>query len=374
MSFDDVGLRQGAQSDPIGFTESLPEYVILDEVQLVPELFSALKLVIDRKRTPGRFVLTGSTNILLLPTLSDSLAGRMQIIPLHPLSQAELAVSPSASPEDHPPGFLDALFGQGFKASQNERLRLQLIQRIVAGGYPEALKIASEARRAGWYRDYLETIVQRDIRGLTRIRELDDLPRLLALAATQTAQPFNVSKIATSFQLSQPTIRNYLALLERMFLIKRLPAWHNKQLGRLTRMPKLHVCDTGLACALLNVGSAALSQERPVLGPVLETFVFQELQRQASWHEVFLNFSHFRDRDGMEVDLVIEQGAVGAVAGIEVKASATVTRSDFRGLRKLAHTTGKRFAKGVVLYDGEHCIPFGDRFYAVPICRLWEST
>ena len=373
MSFDDLGVRQRAQSDPIGFVDDLPERVILEEVQLVPELFFALKRVIDRKRIPGQFVLTGSTNVLLLPNLSDSLAGRMRIIPLHPLSQRELATASPTPHADHSQGFLHALFNREFTTFQCERLKSQLVERITAGGYPEALVLTSEAKRTDWYRDYLETLVQRDIRNLSRIRELDELPKLLALTAAQTGMSFNLSKIATFFHLSQPTVHSYLTLLERMFLIKRLSAWRNNQLNRLIRKPKLHICDTGLACALLNIDSATLSTDRAILSKILETFVFQELQRQASWHDVFLNFFHFRDRDGVEVDIVIERSTVGAIAGVKIKYSATVTRSDFRGLRKLAKAVGERFAAGVVLYDGEYSMPFGDRLYAVPIRQLWEA-
>ena len=374
LSFDDREVCDSALSDPKGFVDALPERVILDEIQHVPSLFSALKMAIDRNRVPGRFVLTGSTNVLLLPTLSDSLAGRMQIIPLHPLSQCELEAP--AKPdinERHSFGFLDFLFDRGFSIHQSERLGKQLPERVAAGGYPEALVLPSGMRRANWYRNYLDTLVQRDIRDLTRIHMLDELPRLLTLAAAQTANLFNVSKIAASFHLTQPTVRSYLALLERMFLLQRLPPWHSNRLSNLTKMPKLHLGDTGLACALLNLDGEALAADRHSLGPLLETFVFQELQRQASWHDSHVTFSHYRDRDGAEVDIVVERGAVGPVAGIEVKASATVTERDFQGLRKLADAAGRRFAAGVVLYDGENCVPFGEGFHAVPLRRLWDT-
>jgi len=363
FSFDDAVTLAAATSDPVGFVGDLPERAILDEVQRAPALFTALKRAVDRDRTPGRFLLTGSANVLLLPTLADSLAGRMEILRLHPLSQGELAGAG--------PLFLDALFGGGFKARSYDRLGKELVRRIVAGGYPAALARASTRRRATWYRDYVETLVQRDVRDLARIASLDVLPRLLTLAAGQTARLINVSDLAGPFRLSRPTIRDYVTLLERIFLLEELPPWHNNRLSRLIKTPKLHLTDTGVACALLGLDEAALSEDRGTLGQLLETFVVQELRRQASWRDDDVRFHHLRDKDGVEVDLVIEQGG-RALAAVEVKASATVTTADFRGIRKLQAAAGERFSCGVVLYDGEASVGFGERLYAVPIRALWE--
>jgi hypothetical protein len=365
FSFDDSVVLAAAQADPVGFVADLTERTILDEVQRVPELFSALKVAVDRRRTPGRFILTGSANVLLVPKLADSLAGRMEILRLHPLAQCELA--------GRMPRFLDALFGGEFKVRRSERLGPELAERIVAGGYPAALQRSQPHRRAAWYRHYIETLVQRDVRDLARISALDALPRLLALAAGQTARLINASELASPFQLSRPTIRDYVTLLERVFLLDLLPPWHTNRLSRLIKTPKLHVGDTGVACSLLGLEASALREDRSILGQLLETFVFQELRRQASWHGTTVAFHHFRDKDGAEVDMVLERGA-REVAGIEVKAAATVTAADFRGLRKLAAAAEERFVAGVVLYDGEATAGFGDALYAVPIRRLWETT
>ncbi len=365
ISFDDDVLRASAQADPVGFVADLPDKAVLDEVQRVPQLFTALKAAVDRGRRPGRFILTGSANVLLVPRLADSLAGRMEILRLHPLAQAELA--------GRQPAFLDALFGAGFKAGTQVRLGKELSGRIAAGGYPAALARPSSRRRAAWYRDYIETLVQRDVRDMARISALNALPRLLTLAAGQTARLLNVADLASPFQLSRPTIRDYVTLLARVFLLEELPPWHSNRLSRLIKTPKLHLGDTGLACALLGVDAAALAEDRPLLGQMLETFVFQELRRQASWQEVPIAFYHFRDKDGVEVDIVLEGGGQ-RVAGIEVKASATVSSGDFRGLSKLKKSAGKRFAAGVVLYDGEAIAPFGDGMFAVPIRALWETV
>jgi hypothetical protein len=364
VSFDDDVARGSAQADPAGFVADLPERAILDEVQRVPALFASLKSAVDRRRVPGRFMLTGSSNVLLVPRLADSLAGRMEILRLHPLAQSELARRPSR--------FLDTLFDGRFRTRASERLAGQLAERIAAGGYPAALARQPGRRRTAWYRDYLDALVQRDVREMARIASLDALPRLLALGAAQTARLLNVVELASPFQLSRPTIRDYLTLLERVFLLELLPPWHSNRLSRLVKTPKLHVGDTGLACALLGADAAALLADRPLLGQLLETFVFLELRRQAGWHEQPHSFFHYRDRDGGEVDIVIERGA-RQVAGVEVKAAATVTTADFRGLRKLKDVAGKRFAGGVVLYDGETSASFGEQLHAVPLRALWET-
>ena len=364
FSFDDHVVAAAARNDPAGFVADLPAKTILDEVQHVPELFSSLKTAVDRDRTPGRFILTGSANALLVPRLADSLAGRMEILRLHPLAQCELA--------GKRPDFLDRLFDLGFPIRSHNRLGDELVGRIVDGGYPAALARSTHRRQAAWYRDYIGTLIQRDVQDLARIRNLDVLPRLLTLAAGQTAQLRNIADLAGPFQLSRPTIQEYVTLLESIFLIDTLPPWHSNRLKRLVKRPKVHIGDTGVACALLGVDRRSLTADRGTLGHLLETFVFQELRRQASWHPTDIRFHHFRDRDGYEVDIVLEHAGQNIV-GIEVKASATVTERDFRGLRKLQLATGRRFTRGVVLYDGETSAGFGDGFHAVPIRMLWEN-
>lgn len=364
ISFDDEAAVAAANGDPIGFVRRLPGKAILDEVQRVPRIFAALKSAIDERRTAGRFILTGSANVLFVPGLSDSLAGRMGILRLHPLSQAEL--------ENRRSNFIDALFHGRFPAAIGERLDAALAGRIVAGGYPAALARRSAGRRRAWYRDYVETQIQRDVRDLARIHSLDAMPRLLAVAATQTARIINVADLAAPFEMTRQTINDYVTLLERVFLLDTLPAWHSNRLSRLVKRPKLHIADTGVACALLGVDAKSLDADRDMLGSMLETFVLQELRRQASWHPDPPGFHHFRDRDGYEVDIVLERGL--ALAGIEVKAASSVSTSDLRGLRKLRDAAGKRFAAGVVLYDGSSTINFGDRLHAVPIARLWGTS
>jgi len=364
FSFDDAVAAAAAREDPAGFVSDLPTRAILDEVQRVPELFTALKLAVDRDRAPGRFILTGSANVLFVPKLADSLAGRMEILRLHPLAQCELA--------GNVPSFLDRLFAGSFPTRSYERLGEELFERIVSGGYPAALARGSHRRRSAWYRVYVGTLIQRDVRDLARIRALDALPRLLELAAGQTARLLNISDLASPFQLSRPTIRGYVTLLERIFLLDILPPWYSNRMSRLIKTPKVHIGDTGVACSLLGLDTRDLSRDRVTLGHLVETFVFQELRRQASWHDAEIRFYHLRDKDRVEVDIVLERAA-REVAGIEVKASATVTGKDFRGLRKLKRALKERFVSGVVLYDGEMSASFGDGLYALPIRTLWET-
>ena len=365
FSFDDDVQRAAAVADPVGFVADLPERAVLDEVQRVPQLFTSLKAAVDKRRRPGRFILTGSANVLLVPKLADSLAGRMEILRLHPLAQAEMA--------GVVPTFLADLFGGGFRAGRSgTREGRALVERVVAGGYPAALARSPGRRRAAWYRDYADTLIQRDIRDLARISALDALPRLLALAAGQTAGLVNISELAAPFQVSRPTIREYVTLLSRIFLLEELPPWHSNRSKRLVKTPKLHLTDTGLACALLRLDADALAQDRTSFGHLLETFVFQELRRHAGWQDESLTIHHYRDKDQVEVDLVLESG--GRLAGVEVKAGSTVTGEDFKGLQKLRDTEPKRFATGVVLYDGEAVVSFGPGLQAVPISNLWSKT
>jgi uncharacterized protein len=359
-TFDDENLVRSVRQDPIGFVSNLPPTMVLDEIQRVPEIFTAIKLVVDRDRKPGRFLLTGSADVLLLPKLAESLAGRIEVIRLHPLSQIELQKKPLT--------FLTHLFNADFKMATYKRLGPALSEMIINGGFPAALA-RPQARRRAWYQAYIQTLVQRDVRNLARISALDSIPRLLQMAANQTARLFNTSELASPFQLSLPTVRDYITLLERVFLIDLLPPWHLHSTKRLIKTPKLHISDTGIAAALLGMNADRLNINRTLLGQMLETFVFQELRRQASAHNEPIAFYHFRNRDDHEVDIVLENGL--SIAGVEIKASATVRNEDFRGLRKLQEIAGEHFVCGVVIYDGETTLSFGPRLFAVPISCLW---
>ncbi len=377
QSFDDDTQRAAALADPVGYVADLPDKVILDEVQRVPLLFTSIKAAVDKDRRPGRFILTGSSNVLLVPKLADSLAGRMEILRLHPFAQLEISAGGSSSDPITTPmvapasGFMQQLHAGHFQPmpAQERRLGAVLAEILTAGGYPAALARKNPARRRIWYRDYIQTLVQRDVRELARIQSLDALPRLLGLAAGQTARLINVLDLAAPFALSRQTVRDYVNLLAQVFLLEELPPWFSNRLSRLIKTPKLHLTDTGVACALLGLDAAALWADRPMLGQMLETFVLQELRRLDSASALPSEFFHMRDKDGVEVDIVMQHGN-GKLTGIEVKASSTVGAADFKGLKKLQASEPERFHCGVLVYDGDACLRFGPGMFAVPVSRL----
>jgi len=364
-TFDNLKTLAAVQSDPTGFMYALPDRVILDEIQLAPELFRLLKLSVDRHRINGQFILTGSTNVLFLPELTDALTGRMLIVRLHPLSQVEIEQTKSTP-------FLERLFTGDFRMSQSESLGSNLAERIVAGGYPPALAIPVDRIRSSWYNSYVVSLVQNDISGQVKVHSPESLPSLLTAVAGLTAQLFNSSSIASQLQMNRNTIRHYLSLLERHFLIKRLPPWYSNRMKRMIKTPKIHIGDTGLACSLLNIDANDLQMDRNLLGQLVESFVFQELRRQASSSNKPYKFYHFRDRYGVEADMIIELGG-SKLAGIEIKAGASIISSDFKALRKIKAAHEDRFTFGALLYDGELCASFGDGMFAVPIRMLWEA-
>lgn len=362
LTFDDVNLIAAAKADPVGFIDRLDEFVILDEIQHVPELFSSIKKSVDNNRKPGRFILTGSANVLLLPKLADSLAGRMEIMNLYPLARCEI--------ENSGRGILAHLLRNDFSFNCTGKLGEKLAAYIVSGGFPEPLQRSSEQRKRQWHQNYIKTLVQRDIRDLTRINNLEAIPKILQLAAIQSAQLLNMSAIATPSQISRQTTATYFTLLTNIFLVDVLPAWHGNHKKRLIKTPKVHMTDTGLAAALLGMDANRLNADRTMLGHLLESFVYNELHRQASWTDSELRFYHFRDKDKYEVDIVIEHSG-GEIIAVEVKAAATVTDKDFRGLKKLHEAVGEKWKTGIVFYDGERVLSFGEQMYAVPISALW---
>ena len=362
-TFDDENMRNRAQEDPLGFVNSTPERAILDEVQKVPGIFPSIKLSVDRNRTAGRFILTGSVDLLQMRQVRESLAGRMDIIRLHPFSQNEL--------ERIPPLFPAALFQPPFSPTPTSSSYETYANRIIAGGYPAALQ-RSRFRQSNWYRTFLEALLKSDAPTISQIHSLESLPRLLEMVAGRTAQLLNVNTLASSFQLNRLTIRNYLTLLEKMFLLEKIPPWHGNLSKRLVKTPKIHLSDTGILCALLNLDQSAFEDDRTLFGHVLETFILQELERQASASEQRYTFHHFKNRDGAEVDIVIQLGT--KLAGVEVKASSTIRSSDFKGLRKLQDIADKNFVSGTIFYPGDSVMGFGKNLHALPLTQLWATS
>ncbi len=362
FTLDDAATLALAASDPVGFIRNLQGPVVLDEIQKAPDLFPAIKIAVDRNRTPGRFLLTGSANVLTLPRLSESLAGRMEIIPLFPFSSGELAGTRER--------FVTRLFDGTIAKTKFTAMTQDLAARLTRGGYPEAVQRTDDDRRSAWFASYISTILQRDVRDLARVDALHQLPNLLKLLAARTAGLANLADIGRDAGLPHTTLTRYLALLETVFLVHRLPAWSTNMGKRLVKAPKLHLVDTGLACHLIGAQARRLHDDRALLGRMLETFVVGELRKQLSWIAPHASLYHFRTGGGSEVDVVLEQ-TDGSVAGVEVKGSATVTASDFVALQALRDQLGKRFRTGLVLYLGDRVIPFGEKLWLVPVPALW---
>ena len=326
----------------------------------------AIKRSVDLDPRPGRFLLTGSADLMTLPTVADSLAGRMEVVPLLPLSQAEI--------ERTPTGFLDAAFAGRFRAGGTSTVRGEsLTARILTGGYPEALQRAAPERRRRWHRAYLHALLRRDVADIAALDRLSDLPRLVERLAVANGQLVNFAALGTDLAMDRKTAQRCVDVLASMYLVELLPAWQTNALSRLTKSAKLHFTDSGLAATLAGLTLERARRDRTVLGAVFATFVYGELRKQASFCESPVAFHHFRGRETEEVDLVLED-AEGRLVGIEVKASATATAADFRGLRILQQAAGPRFAAGLLLHDGEQVIPFGDRLWAMPIERLWTES
>src|SRR5579872_533544 len=367
LTFDDPGVLAAAKRDTNGFIAGLEDLVTLDEVQHVPELFPSIKMSVDRKREPGRFLLTGSANVLLLPKLSESLAGRMEVLILWPFSQGEMGGVQE--------GFLGALFSKKHVWSSRVLPKFQrgdLFERVLAGGYPLVIERQKGARRKAWFQSYLMTILQRDIRDLSNIADLTAVPRLLAVVASRAGNLLNYADLSRGLGLKQTTLKRYFALLEATFMVQLLQPWSANLGQRIIHTPKVYLNDTGLLAHLMGLTLDRLGSDPGLAGGVLENFVLMELRKQAAWSEILPQFFFWRTASGQEVDIVLEDSA-GGVVGVEIKASATLGGNDIRGLEALAKTVGKRWIRGVVLYTGTDVIPFAENLHGLPLPLLWAQ-
>jgi hypothetical protein len=363
LTLDDLGVLGAARDDPQGFLAGLDGPVALDEVQQAPELFRAIKLAVDRDRSPGRFLLTGSANVMLLPRLAEALVGRMETLSLWPLSQGEILGRKEA--------FVEALFRRRLPPLPEGDKQDDLLERILRGGYPEALARKDPSRRESWFRSYVAGILQRDVRDLAAIEKTTALPRLLSLLAVRAGTLLNFAELSRSLGLPQTTLKRYLALLETAFLVLQVPPWFSHAGKRLTKTPKLFLTDTGLLAHLLGLSPGRLQDEPTKMGPLLENFVAVEILKQLAWSRVSARLYHLRAHTGQEVDFVLED-AEGRIAGVEVKAAAHVDAGDLKGLHALKDMVGARFVRGVVLYRGKETVPFGERLHALPLRSLWQ--
>lgn len=363
LTLDDDNTLNAARDDPAGLLKRAGERVIIDEVQRAPALPRAIKFSVDQNRQPGRYLITGSADLLSMPRISDPLVGRSEIVPLLPLSQVEL--------QGRRPGLISALFAGDLPAPGETLDDKDLISRIMSGGFPEVIKRNALQRQRQWCRAYLGAVAQRDIREVADIRKARELPYLFSALAAYSGRLVSQQDLSQKIQLDGKTVNSYIAALEQLFLVRRLSAWHDNALKRLVKKPKLYFTDTALLASLMEASPALIEQDRRPLGPLLETFVFTELQKQISWQDRRIALTHYRDKDKVEIDFVLENGH-SQLVGIEVKAASTINSSDFKGLRKLAGIVGDNFRLGVVFYAGKRILPFGDRQLAAPVQCLWS--
>ena len=368
MTLDDPVVLAAARNDPAGFVAHTGGPVILGEVQRAPELFAAIKAEVDRQSQPGRFLLTSSANILLIPKVSELQAtGQMETLTLRPLSQGEIAGEPE--------GFIDRVFAQTPLRPNGEAHDLPV--RMLAGGYPQARELTDLDRRA-WFSEYVTTVLERDVYEMARIDALA-LRRLLALLAARAGGLVNFAELARSVAMPKTTVKRYFELLEAAFLVQCLPAWSSTDPGRrLIMAPKLFLGDTGMAAYLLGLNEERLEQDAQLRGALLENFVAAELLKQSGWSRRDVHVFHLRTAGGQQVGFVLEEVG-GKIVGIEVRASAAIARRDFNGLRALTEMAGTKFHRGIILYagrdsTGRSAVSSDPHLCALPVSALWESV
>jgi len=365
VTLDDPAELEIAQSDPLGFIARVGERsAVIDEIQRAPELFLPIKLSVDRDRRPGRFILTGSADVLALPRLGDSLAGRVEYHTLWPLSQGELTGVVE--------GFLPAVFGdEPFEQLTSVHTRSEIFAEAATGGFPAARERKAGDRRDSWFEGFEASVLARDIRDLSNIESQTLLPRLLRLLAARASSLVNLADVSRTLDVPYATLRRHFALLEMVFLVRPVPPWWDHSAGPLQKSPRLAISDSGLLAYLLRLDPARMAFMPELAGPLLETFVTAELRKQAGWSKERIELFFYRTRRGAEVDLLLEDRA-GRIVGVEIKAGATPQAKDFRGLKVLAAAAGERFVRGIVLHLGEQTLPFGDKLWAMPVDALWR--
>ncbi|MBK8973480.1 MAG: ATP-binding protein [Hahellaceae bacterium] len=364
LTLDDELTLLSAHRDPVGMIRSLDRAVI-DEIQREPQLLLAIKKSVDEDRRPGRFLLTGSANLMALPTVADSLAGRMETLSLLPLSQSEIESSSA--------NWVDSAFSNRILQPSLLSVGDDLVSRVLRGGYPESLSRKSDKRRVTWARQYIDSIIQRDVRDIANIDKLDQLPRFLSALAQMAGQMCNYTQLGGQVGLDSKTASRYISIFEQMYILRRVDVWARNRLNRVIKTPKLQFIDSGLLATLLDLNLDQIQQDRTRFGNVLETFVYSELLKHTTTADGNYRIMYYRDADKVEVDFVIENGS-GKLVCIEVKAAATVKDSDLRGLKKLANLAGNQFLMGVLLYDGKETMPLGNGIWAAPISTLWGAA
>jgi uncharacterized protein len=364
VTFDNINFLSNAKSNPIGFIEGLEKPVILDEVQRAPEIFLTIKQDVDENRDPGRYLLTGSANPLMIPQLAESFVGRMEILYLYPLSYGE-----RHNTKEH---FIKKIFSSRMTKSKHEAFnKKRFCKQLSIGGFPSMVEAKTEEARESWSHSYLSTILSREVKELANIEGLKNMPTLLEMLATRVCTTLNTSELSRTIGIANTTLNRYLRLLETLFIVQFQRPWFSNLGKRLVKSPKTYLVDSAIHSHLLGLTPEKLEKNNPLFGAALENFIVSELQKQSTWHNERIKFFHFRTQTGIEVDIVLENAA-GDLIGIEVKSKETIKSDDFKGLQELAEIAGSSFHRGIVLYTGKEQIPFASNMHAVPLTELWS--
>ncbi len=373
LDLDDLDTRAAVARDPATLIDG-DEVVLIDEYQHAPVVLDAIKAKLNVSGRPGQFILTGSARHEALPRAAQALTGRLQRLPVLPLAQSELA-------RNHT-DLLRRLLADPSDAvttaarTPSETTREEYAAKVARGGFPIPLAAATDRARGRWIDDYVRLTLERDVQELSKVRQAHTLPLILERAAGQTAQVLNANRMADAAGIDDKTARDYLRLLEAVFLLRILPAWDRTLTKRTAARPKVHLLDTGVSSRLLRLTPEKLARRDPAalteFGHALETFAVGELLKEASWTDDIVGAGHWRTRDDEEVDLVLESDD-GGVIGFEIKAASRVAGADFAGLRKLRDTLGQSFVAGVALYTGARTYSYDDRLHVMPIDRLWTA-
>lgn len=363
-TLDNLAIRQLAINDPQGFVKHTGKMLIIDEIQRAPDLLSAIKLVVDENTKPGQYLLTGSANIQSLPGVSESLAGRIRKVRLRSLAQGELLGS-------HPT-FLDHAFDQKFKASKNNAYdRKTTLEIAFRGGFPEAIKLKARDRQQ-WHKDYIASLLERDLNDIAHINRLDAMRKLISVLAAWSSKFMDISAIGSGLSIRRPTIESYINALEALYLVEHVQPWTRTDYERVGKQSKLFMTDSGLMTSILrwNIDQVELDSDRS--GKLIETFIFNELAAQVDANNGKYELFHYRDREQREIDFLIERED-HALLGIEIKAGSAISAADFKHLKWFRDNIAKqRPFIGIVLYTGEHAGSMGENLWAVPFGWLWD--
>ncbi len=363
-TLDDLSLRELAEEDPHEFVKHDYKTLVIDEIQRVPELLPAIKMVVDKDNRPGQYLLTGSANIQSLPGVKESLAGRIRKLRLRPLSQGEILGSI--------PNFLEKAYTASFSKQRKHTFdRKSILKLAFRGGFPEVIHAKNRERNL-WHLNYIDALVERDLHEITRINRQDAIRELLNILAAWSSKFMDIAAIGSGLSISRPTVESYINALEALYLVERIRPWIKTDYDRVGKHSKFFITDSGLMASTLGWKSDQVATDPDRTGKIAETFVFNELAAQIDSSEIGYSLFHYRDREQREIDFLIERED-GSLLGIEVKSGSTIKNEHFKHLRWFKNNiAGKKSFTGIVLYTGENAGSMGDGMWAAPISALWS--